>query len=229
MKYDWILFDLDNTLMDFSNASHKAFHRLLESHGIRHAEELYPVYKQVNFEIWKDFEKGKIDASTLKAKRFHDFFMKIGVKGIDSKESNDTYVNHVIEYSTMLEGSLELLESLKGRVKLAIITNGLKEAQRPRIKRLNIDHYFDVIVVSDEIGVAKPQKGFFDFVMNECGFPEKQKTLVVGDSLNSDIKGGLDYGLPTCWCNLFGQENKGGLKPDFEINHLSQLHSFIEE
>ncbi|MGK0390368.1 MAG: 2-haloacid dehalogenase, partial [Maribacter sp.] len=133
----------------------------------------------------------------------------------------------LIEYSTMLEGSIELLESLKNKVKLAIITNGLKEAQRPRIKKLGIGKYFEAIIVSDEIGISKPHKGYFDIVMETCGNPPKNKVLVIGDSLNSDMKGAINYGLDSCWCNLFGQINYSKIQPLFEINALSKLPKIL--
>ncbi len=227
MKYDWILFDLDNTLMDFHEASKLSFYDLMKSHGILHGPELYPIYQQVNFLVWKDFEAGKIDAVTLRAKRFQDFYLKTKIKGMDPMESNATYLQNLIRFSTMLEGSIELLDFLKGKVKMAIITNGLREVQRPRLDALNITSYFDAIVVSDEIGWAKPQKEYFDYAMNECNQPRKEHTLVVGDSLHSDIKGGLEYGLPTCWCNLFGQEPPKDILPDQEINALHELKEII--
>jgi len=223
MKYEWIFFDLDNTLMDFSIASHQSFLQLLADNGLRNAEALHDIYEDVNRQVWKDFEEEKIDAITLRSKRFNDFYRKAGIKGIDGWESNRVYLEYVVEYSTMLEGAIELLEALKDKVNLAIITNGLKECQRARMDRLNITDYFDVIVVSDEIGVAKPQAGFFDFAFKESGFPTKEKVLVVGDSLGSDIKGGNDYGLDTCWINPTGKTNTSGNIPTFEITSVKEL------
>ncbi len=227
MKYDWIFFDLDNTLIDFNIASKKAFFSLMDSHGIPRADALYPLYQQINFEAWKDFEKGKIDAITLRSRRFKDFYFKTGYKDIDPLESNSTYLSFLVDYTTTLEGAIDLLNHLKGNVKLAAITNGLKEAQRPRLSRLNLTPYFDAIIVSDEIGFAKPQKEYFDYVMKETNQPSRENTLVVGDSLHSDIQGGNNYGIPTCWCNLFGQINKTGIVPNFEINDLSSLKALL--
>ncbi len=227
MKYDWIFFDLDNTLMDFSIASHQSFLQLLADNGIRNGESLHDIYEDVNRQVWKDFEEEKIDAITLRSKRFDDFYRKTGIKGIDGWESNRIYLEYVVEYSTMLDGAIELLDELKGKVKLAIITNGLKECQRARMDRLDITDYFDVIVVSDEIGVAKPQAGFFDFAFKESGFPDKDKVLVVGDSLGSDIKGGNYYGLDTCWINPTEKENTSGNIPTFEIRSVKELLAIL--
>ncbi|MGB1217337.1 MAG: YjjG family noncanonical pyrimidine nucleotidase [Saprospiraceae bacterium] len=223
MKYDWIFFDLDNTLMDFSIASHQSFLQLLADNGIRNAEAHYPLYEQVNKKIWRDFEEEKIDAITLRSKRFDDFYRATNIKGLDAWESNRIYLEYVVEYSTMLDGAVELLETLKDKTNLAIITNGLKECQRARMDRLEITDYFKTIVVSDEIGVAKPQAGFFDFAFKECNFPDKKKVLVVGDSLGSDIKGGNDYGLDTCWINPKRKNNTSEYLPNFEIASVKEL------
>lgn len=223
MKYDWIFFDLDNTLMDFSNASKKAFSSAFLEYGLREEKGHYEVYEEANHAVWKDFENDEIDALTLRKKRFDDFFLAANIKGIDSWEFSKIYLNYLVEHSFMLDGAIDLLESLKGKVKKAIITNGLKEVQRPRLKRLDIEKYFSVIVVSDEEGVSKPNPAYFDIVMNACGNPAKDRVLIIGDSLNSDMKGGIQYGIPTCWCNLFGQVNTTNLEPSFEINRLDEI------
>jgi 2-haloacid dehalogenase len=227
MKYEWIFFDLDNTLMDFKNAARKAFSSSFVDFGLIEKQGHHDIYDDANSAVWKSFENGKIDALRLRTKRFDDFFMMANIRGVDSWEFNKIYLEYLIEYSTMLEGSIELLESLKNKVKLAIITNGLKEAQRPRIKKLGIGKYFEAIIVSDEIGISKPHKGYFDIVMETCGNPPKNKVLVIGDSLNSDMKGAINYGLDSCWCNLFGQINYSKIQPLFEINALSKLPKIL--
>lgn len=227
MKYEWIFFDLDNTLMDFTNAARKAFSSTFIDFGLIEREGHHDIYDEANSRVWKDFENGKIDAVRLRRKRFDDFFLMANIRGIDSWEFNKVYIEYLVEYSIMLDGSIELLDALKNKVKLAIITNGLKEAQRPRIKRLDIGKYFETIIVSDEIGVSKPHRAYFDIVMETCGNPPKDKILVVGDSLNSDMKGAINYGLDSCWCNLFGQVNRSKIQPLFEINALRELRQIL--
>lgn len=227
MKYNWVLFDLDNTLMDFSRASKKAFSSAFKDYGFKEAKGHYAIYEQYNHAVWKDFEDGKIDAITLRRKRFDDFFLSLRMKGIDGMEFNSVYLDWLVEHSFMLEGAVELLDAIHGKAKMAIITNGLKEVQRRRIKRLGIEKYFDVIVVSDEEGVSKPSKAYFDIVLERCGYPDKSSVLVIGDSLNSDMRGGNENGMATCWCNLFGQRNATDIQPNFEINHLRELDAIL--
>lgn len=229
MKYEWILFDLDNTLIDFTHAARKAFSASFADFGLIEQQGHHDIYDEANSRVWKDFENGKIDAIRLRRKRFDDFFLMANIRGIDSWEFNKVYLEYLVEYSTMLDGAVALLEELKGKVKLAIITNGLKEAQRPRIRKLGIEKYFEEIVVSDEIGVSKPHQAYFDIAMETCGNPPKKKVLVVGDSINSDMRGAIDYGLDSCWCNLFGQKNRSSIQPLFEINVLKELSLILLE
>ncbi len=213
--------------MDFEKASKKAFSAMLKEYGIRESMLHYPKYEEVNNRVWKLFEEKKINAETLRGKRFDDFFYHAKIKGIDPFEANASYLNHLVEFTTMLEGSRELLDRIAGKAKMAIITNGLKEVQRPRLKRLGVKDYFDVIVVSDEIGVAKPDAGFFDHAFNESNHPDKNQVLVVGDGLNSDIRGGINYGVDTCWARLFKQKDYANLKYTYSITRLDQLDEII--
>jgi YjjG family noncanonical pyrimidine nucleotidase len=223
VKYDWIFFDLDNTLLDFHTAARRAFSSALQPFGIREEDGMHEAYEQINHLVWRNFEEGKIDAVTLRHKRFSDFFMIAGIKGVDAREFNTVYLEHLVSHSEMLDGARDLLDSLHGRVRMAAVTNGLKEAQRPRLRHLGLDHYFQTIVVSDEIGHSKPSPEYFDVVMEDCEHPKKDKILLVGDNINSDVRGGLEYGLPTCWCNLDKKENPTDWKPHFEIHSLGEL------
>lgn len=224
MKYDWLLFDLDNTLMDFDEASIIAFQQTLLASNIPSQPHYYKLYKKVNHKVWQSYERKEITAIELRSRRFKLFLKEIGKTG-DAKQMNATYLSQIVKHSKVLEGTRELLESLVKNYNLAIITNGLKEVQRPRLALTKIDHYFDAIIVSDEIGYAKPQKEYFDYVFNEIQMPPKVKVLVIGDSLNSDITGGNNYGIDTCWYNPSKQKNTVDIQPTFEINRLSQLKS----
>ncbi len=228
MRYDWIFFDLDNTLMDFTEASKLAFSSAFQTLGLREEEGHYAIYENYNHQVWLDFEENRIDGITLRRKRFDDFMLAVGIKGIGGLEFNRIYLEFLVEHSFMLDGAIPLLDDLKKNFSLAIITNGFKEVQRPRLDRLKITDYFSAIVVSDEIGVSKPDAAFFDIAMSACSFPSKDRILVVGDSLNSDMKGGVNYGLDTCWCNLKKLPNHSDILPMYEIHRLDQLHELLD-
>lgn len=221
-NYKWLLFDADNTLLDFTSASKKAFTKALKIMDIPNEDSLFSMYKKANRVVWTAFEKGEMDTITLRYKRFELFLDAIQLKR-DPKLFSTTYLDNLVEHSELLDGAQKLLDRIHGQFKIGLITNGLKEVQRPRLAHTNTTKYFDIVVVSDEIGVAKPNSGFFDIAFQEMGFPAKKDVLVIGDNIHSDILGGIEYQVDTCWFNPSKQPNATSIKPTFEIHQLSQL------
>jgi len=226
-RYDWILFDADNTLFDFDLAAKNAFKAMLVHFKIVQTPVHYPTYIQVNNQCWKEFEHGQITATELRTKRMEMFLNAIGEYRIPS-EMNDYYLQKLSEGSVLIDGALDLINQLLAQqFKLAIITNGLKEVQRPRIAAANLTQAFETIVVSDEIGFAKPANDFFEYTFQQINHPEKTSALVVGDSLNSDIKGGNDFGVNTCWYNPKNKTSDEKIKPTYEIKVLKELIGIV--
>lgn len=221
-KYQWLLFDNDNTLMNFHTASHSAFHGSMREMGLSEDEINYTEYNVHNHLVWSEFESGAIDAVTLRSKRFQLYFDAVGHTQADPFAANAAYLNHLIKHPHMMDDAYDLLQELKPHYKLGLITNGLKEVQRPRLRAANIYDYFDVIVVSDEIGYAKPQKGYFDHVVSEMGDVDLSKAIVIGDSLNSDIKGAINYGLDSAWLNMHNQSSEK-LQPTYEVESVKDI------
>ncbi len=222
-KPKWILFDLDNTLVDFRDASKRSMKRTFEDYGLEFSKEKYADYSIVNAKVWHQFENKEIDAIRLRSLRFELYFEQAGIKDIDPFEFNHGYLMHLIDETIIEDEVLSLIKKLHGQCRMSIVTNGLKEVQRPRIERVGLTHYFDSIVVSDEIGSAKPQKEYFDYTFNTISnIPDKEHILMVGDSLNSDILGGNNYGLKTCWINPEGKKAEKTI-PDIAINHVREL------
>lgn len=226
MKYPWLLFDADNTLFNFTLSSKMAFAKIVESQGIPFSNTLYKLYKKENAKVWHEFEEGKIDALELRPKRFRLFLEAAQIEG-DASHWNKRYLEELINYALLLDGAEALLQRLHGKYKMAIITNGLQEVQRPRFDKVDLGKYFETIVVSDEIGVAKPHAAFFEYTFKQIGQPSKEDVLVIGDSINSDIRGGNNFGLATCWYNPNGIINKNPVKPRYEIHQLDQLLEIV--
>ena len=222
MSYNWILFDADNTLLDFTGASKMAFSDAIKQLDIPPSPNLFDRYKKVNHIVWTELENGKINAVTLRKRRFELFLQDIEVNR-DPVLFNQLYLENLVAHSKMLPGARQLLHHLHGKTKLGLITNGLKEVQRPRLAHTQIDHFFDVIVVSDEIGVSKPDTAYFEYVFNEMGHPPKESVIVVGDNLNSDIKGGVDYGVDTCWFNPNNQPNESDIAPTHHAQDFDKI------
>ena len=200
-KYDWLLFDVDNTLYDFKKASPKAFNSTLLKYDIPALPFYYDLYERINSYVWTTYENGDIDAETLKYSRFELFFNQLGITDLDFNQFNKDYLKALIDNTELLDGVRDLLEIVGPHHKMALITNGLSDVQRPRLKKTGLTGVFDHIFSSEDIGFSKPSKAFFDHVFKKIGQPEKAKVLVIGDTLNSDILGGKNYGLPTCWYN----------------------------
>ena len=223
MKFTWLLFDADNTLLDFTSASHQAFQQNCKDFKIPYLPTTYPTYKKINIAAWTAFEQGQITAEKLRIQRMALFLEAIQRTDIDPQQFSGGYIDNMILKSEMYNGVRELLESLKKKYRLSIVTNGLKEAQRPRLTRLNLFSYFESVVVSDEIGVAKPAKAFFEYVYWTIPKPPpKSEILMIGDSLHSDIAGGNNFGVKTCWLN-HGKKNETTIRPDFEIQDVHGL------
>ncbi len=225
MKYDWIFFDADGTLFDYEFAEVTALKDTFEHHGIGLSESLLKTYKEVNGNVWKLFEQGKIDTRKLRVKRFADLKERLSLD-FDPQKFSEQYLLSLSKNTKLLDGSEELLQKLHGKVKMLLVTNGLKEVQRPRFNASSIIKYFEGMVISDEIGVAKPQKEYFDYAFNAAGNPPKDKVLMVGDSLSSDIKGGNDYGIDTCLITF--HESESEIEPTFSIASLEEIITIIE-
>ena len=223
MKYTHLLFDADNTLFDFDGSSVKAFAKFIDYLQLDTGIDYYSIYQIGNHQVWKEFEAGTMDAITLRWKRFELFYNAIGFEG-DPSEANRLYLDFLVEFASLIPGAKELLAELSSKgYRLVIITNGLKEVQKPRIEKIKLTHFFDSIIVSDEIGIAKPNPAFFKIAADSINHPAKEKVLVIGDSLSSDIKGGNNYGYDTCWYNPKGKENKTDAIPTYEISTLEDL------
>ncbi len=225
MKYEWLLFDLDDTLLNFSVSEHFALTQALAKVGIDFQATHLEIYERINRKCWDDFEAGILPQSAINHTRFSRFLIAMNLQKENPTEFGNYYLEQLSEKAVYMKGADTLLEEQYGKYKLGIVTNGLKQVQRPKLRKNNLAHYFNIIVVSDEIGVSKPNTSFFDHAFREMNFPDKEKVLIIGDSLNSDIRGGHNYGIDTCWYNFKKKQNTINLKPTFEIDDLNQLKS----
>lgn len=228
-KYKWLQFDVDNTLLDFSKASKESLYQTSIDYGIECNEEIYKIYKRENAKVWEAFEQKRIDTVELRKIRFAGFFEVMGINNIDPFQFNSDYLQNIIKSSEEYEGANELVASLKNDYLLSIITNGLKEVQRPRLDKVGMTDLFDSIVVSDEIDVAKPDVQFFEYTYSTIeNPPKKAEILVIGDNLMSDILGGINFGVDTCWLS-HGKENKTNIQPTYTITDVFDLPRILED
>ncbi len=229
MQIQRLLFDADNTLIDFSNASKAAFWQTFEDYGHTCTDDIHATYQPINHQVWTDFEQGKITAKRLRVKRFADLFEAIDLSPALPEDFSKRYLENLIIKSESYDGVKEMLDGLHSYYHMSIITNGLREVQRPRLRKLDMTHYFDSIIVSDEIGIAKPDERYFEIAFHSIDNPPpRENTLVIGDNLKSDILGGIRYGLKTCWLNASGKANDTDIKPDYEIQNILELPDLLK-
>lgn len=223
MTYTTVLFDLDDTLIDFSGNEFVALEEAMAKHDIVLTEEGFTLYKMINRELWDLFEKGQFTKKEILSLRFDLFFAQTGLFG-DASQLNHDYLIAMGRHAKKNDGALALLETLaEAGIRVALVTNGAEMAQKIKLAVTGLDQYFDDIYISDVTGYAKPDRRFFEFVEEAMGGFGDQQTIIVGDSLGSDIIGGRDYGLTTCWFNPKGDDNHTDIEPDFEIDALGGL------
>jgi 2-haloacid dehalogenase len=229
MKYEVIIFDADETLFDFKKSERDAFKNTMLEFEVEYDENHHlKIYHGINNAIWKEFENGLITQEKLKVERFQRFSQTLKL-GFDEIEFAKSYSKHLADASFLFDDSVELVKSLHKDYRLTIVTNGLKDVQDKRIRKSVIAKYFEDIVVSEEVQVAKPDPKIFEHLLSNIRHTNKSKVLIVGDSLTSDIKGGINFGVDTCWYNPNKTENKTGIKPTYEISSLMELKVILEE
>ena len=222
MKYDWIFFDADGTLFDYDAAEAAALEGAFEACGLPYESEIRPLYSEINAGIWRDFELGRIGQKELKTARFDRLFDAVGLTA-DSTEFSRHYLAILGAQTSLLDGAESLVASLAENVRMLLITNGLAEVQVPRFAASSIHGCFAEIVISGEIGLAKPDPAIFDFAFERIDRPARDRVLMIGDNLGSDILGGANYGLDTCWFNPAGVANGHGVEPTYEIRELHEI------
>ena len=227
MKYAWLLLDADDTLFDYDRAEEEALRRTFESLGDGYEPRYAHTYRQINARIWQQFEEGTISQQRLRTRRFELLFQAIGVE-LDPARFSRQYLANLGQGTYLLDGAEEVVRALYGRVGLLVITNGLTEVQRPRLADSAIGAYMDGVVISDEVGVFKPDPRIFDIAFERMNHPAREEVLLVGDSLTSDMPGGIAYGIDTCWYNPGQRLRPPELDIRYEIHHLADLLPIVE-
>ena len=228
-KYTTLLFDADETLLDFGRDETDALSRILDECGIEKSQENIRTYKDINISLWKALEKGEIDKPTLKKVRFSLFFDKIGyTPKEDPFTINERYLSYLGEGGNLLDGAKQLITELySAGYKLYIVTNGIENTQRKRLTKAGILPFFTELFVSETIGHQKPKKEYFDYVLEHIGEKDKSRVLLIGDSLTSDIKGAIGAGITCAWLRHDSTADSGELSPDYIIDSITQVKEII--
>ena len=227
MKYTTILFDADGTLYDFDKAAVEALKSSFKKYNLEWTTNTFSIYEEVNKKIWNDFEKGLITTNEIKTERFKRFFDIIEASNIDSLQFSKDYLEFLSQNNYLLDGAEDIVKWSSEKFELAIVTNGLASVQNPRFKSSELRKYFKHIIISEEIGFAKPKKEIFDHTFELLNNPSKDNAIIIGDNITSDIKGGEDYGIDTCWFNPAKIIRNSGINPTYEISNLNELKKIL--
>ncbi len=227
MKYKFLLFDADGTLLDFKRSEDEAVREALAMRGIIADDEAVALYSEINDGLWKKLERGEIEKKVLLYKRFELFFEAIGRAELDAKEMAKDYMHTLSTKGYVLDGAERMCETLCGKAKMYIVTNGVEFIQKGRYARCGIDKYFDGVFISDAIGVEKPSVKYFEYVAEHIDGFEAQNALIIGDSLTSDMRGGINYGIDTCWYNPSGKSAPEDMKLTFVARRFDEVVNFI--
>lgn len=225
-RYDWLLLDADGTLFDFEAAAASALELACDEVLGRFEAEWRSVYEAINSQLWRGLERGEVTADDIRRLRFSRFAEAVGER-VDGLGFDDTYRRHLGEQARLLDGAADVVRSLHGRVGLALATNGLADVQRSRLGRSEIGDMFDPIVISEEIGAAKPDPAYFEAAFERMGQPPRERILMVGDSLASDMRGGLAADIDTCWFNPSAKPPDPDVPVRYDIRSLAELEGLV--
>lgn len=225
MKYKFVLIDADDTLFDFQKTAEIVFEKTCKKVGVDYKKNYYLIYEKINQRYWDLYSVGKVSKAHLKNRRFLDFTQAVNVSA-DVNEMNSLYEEELSKTAILFPSSIPTLIKLKELgVKLYLITNGTASVQRGRIAVSRIERLFDGIFISDEIGYSKPSKEYFIHVTENVPNFDKSKTLIVGDSLVSDVPLGLDNGIDVCFFNP--KKTKTDLCINYQISDLKKLIEIV--
>lgn len=225
--YQVLLFDVDGTLLDFDKAEKIGISHVLTHFGIPATKENLQKYHHLNKSYWQKLERGEITREQVLGLRFEAFFDGFGIQ-VNGTEVDGLYRKTLNESAFVLDGAAELLEQLKEKYDLYLVTNGVAETQYKRLAASGLNQYFKGVFISEEAGAEKPQKEFFDYCFKKMGRNDVENMLIIGDSLTSDIRGGNNVGIDTLWYNPHHHENKNGVHTDYEVDSLEKIKDLLK-
>lgn len=223
-KIKVVLWDIDGTLLDFKAAEKVAIRKCFSMFHLGVCtDEMLKVYSGINRVFWQRLERGEMTKPQILEGRFYEFFSRYGLDTSCVPDFNRQYQIELGETVCFNPGGKETVEALKGHVKQYAVTNGTKVAQKRKLAASDLEELLDGVFISDEIGVEKPNVAFFQKIWEQIGTYPGDEVLIVGDSLTSDIQGGINAGILTCWFDPEGSAAPEGLRIDYRIRTLSEV------
>lgn len=227
MRYHTILWDVDQTLLDFEKSQDYALRLCFQKLNLEIDDRIVRLYASINDSYWKRLELGEVTKKELLTGRFDRLFEQLHIETVTSADIAPMYQKALGSVYFYRDDSLRLCQKLQGRVKQYVVTNGVSATQRNKLRLSGLDQVMDGIFVSEELNYAKPDIRFFEECFKRISDFGKETTLIIGDSLTSDMKGGNQAGIACCWYNPAGHQNESGLKIDYEIQNLWEVEEIL--
>ena len=226
--YKYLLWDVDGTILDFLASESCAIKELFKRFNLGECtDEMLGIYSKINVKYWEALARNEITKPEVLIGRFNEFFTMMNIDTSIAEEFNKAYQLALGDYCIFVKNAKEILQSQKGKYTLVAVTNGTKVAQTKKLKMSGLDNIFDHIFISADVGYEKRNLGFFQCVFDTLNIKDKSQVLMIGDSLISDMQGGINAGVDTCWFNPNHSENKDNLKITYEISQLKQIEDII--
>ena len=223
---EFLFLDLDDTILDFHKAERLALEKTLRSFGLEPTDTVMIRYSKINKEHWERLERKEITREQVLVGRFAQLMEEFSIS-VDPAQCARAYEGNLSVGHYFLPGAREAVEALSKKYKLYLASNGTARVQAGRLESANISHFFQEVFISQEIGANKPDKAYFDGCFAKIPGFDPKKAMIVGDSLTSDILGGIQAGIATCWVNPTGKPGREDIQPDYEIQSLSQLEALL--
>lgn len=228
-KIKVILWDIDGTLLNFAEAEKAAIRTCFGMFGLGECtDEMLADYSEINRNYWKRLERGEISKKEVLEGRFREFFAKYNLDVSAAEKFNTQYQVSLGDTVVFYPNGLEVVQALKGKIPQYAVTNGTKIAQDKKLKNSDLIHILDGVFISEMVGVEKPGVGFFEKVFETIGEYDKSEVMIIGDSLTSDIQGGNNVDIVTCWFNPGGKKEETDLRIDYEIRNLDEVLKIVE-
>ena len=224
---EYLFLDLDDTILDFKKAEYIAIGKTISDFGVEPTDAVRHRYHEINKWHWEQLELGNLTREEVLVNRFGVLFEKLG-KVVDAAKCAKNYEINLSQGHWFLPGAEEAVDRLSKKYRLFLASNGTAAVQKGRMTSANLYRFFETVFVSQEIGYNKPSKEYFDACFAQIPGFDREKAVIVGDSLSSDIRGGINAGIRTVWVNP-GHKDCGAVRPDYEIEYLSQLEALLEE
>jgi putative hydrolase of the HAD superfamily len=227
MNIKHVFFDLDHTLWDFEKNSELTFEKIFKENSVTvNMDDFLAVYKPLNLQYWKLYREEKVSKEELRYSRLKNSFDAINYKISDAliDKLADDFIENLANFNYLFVGTFELLDYLKDKYTLHIITNGFEEIQSKKMINSKIYHYFDQIITSESVGVKKPNSRVFEFALKVAN-AKKENSVMIGDSFEADIKGALSAGLHAIHCVF---DNPKSTDEDFiSVNSLLEIKEYL--